>query len=79
MTRTQLSFDREMLRQARKRAQEGGISLAEYVRRLVAEDLGDRPAATDPSAIFDLGSSTASDVSQHKDAMLAEALSLKIR
>ena len=45
MTRTQLSFEREMLGEARRRAADLGISLAEYVRRLVAADLGgDRPS-----------------------------------
>lgn len=57
MTRTQLSFEREMLRDARRRADDQGISLAEYVRRLVAADLaGDEPAP-DPKAVFNLGRS----------------------
>lgn len=79
MTRTQLSFDREMLRRARKRAQERGVSLAEYVRRLVADDLGERRAAADPRRVFDLGSSGGSDVSRDKDAMVSDALSEKLR
>lgn len=73
MTRTQLSFERQMLKQARERAAELGISLAEYVRRLVAEDLGAVATPTDPSVIFDLGSSSSSDIARHKDAMLGEA------
>jgi len=79
MTRTQLSFEREMLKRARRRASTLGISLAEYVRRLVAEDLGDRPHGADPSLVFNLGSSTGSDVARHKDAMLAEALGRRAR
>lgn len=75
MTRTQLSFERETLRRARKRANESGISLAEYVRRLVAEDL-DRPdRAVDPSAVFNLGGSGGSDVAGAKDAMVGDAMS----
>jgi hypothetical protein len=73
MTRTQLSFERHMLKQARERAGKLGISLAEYVRRLVAEDLGAPAPAADPAAVFDLGSSGASDIATHKDAMLGEA------
>jgi len=73
MTRTQLSFDREMLRNARTRAGELGISLAEYVRRLVARDLGQRSRPSDPSLVFDLGGSGGSDVAAEKDAMLAKA------
>ena len=73
MTRTQLSFDREMLHRARAKAGKLGISLAEYVRRLVAEDLGDAPAATDPSIVFDLGSSGGSDIASRKDDMIGQA------
>ncbi len=73
MTRTQLSFERETLRRARKRAGELGISLAEYVRRLVAADLEGPSPEADPSAVFNLGSSAGSDVAREKDAMLAEA------
>jgi len=62
-----------MLRRARQRAEELGISLAEYVRRLVADDL-DRPTAEkDPSAVFDLGRSGGSDIAAEKEAMLGEA------
>jgi hypothetical protein len=77
MTRTQLSFEREMLRRARTRAGELGISLAEYVRRLVAEDLGGRTPASDPTLVFDLGSSGGSDIARDKDAMLSEAFAEK--
>ena len=73
MTRTQLSFERRMLKRARDRAGNLGISLAEYVRRLVAQDLEAGPEPTDPAAIFDLGSSGSSDVASNKDAMLGEA------
>ena len=75
MTRTQLSFEREMLREARDRAGELGISLAEYVRRLVAEDLKGEEPAVDPSAVFNLGSSGGSDIARDKDSMLREAFS----
>lgn len=65
----------ETLRRARKRANELGISLAEYVRRLVAEDL-DRPdRSVDPSAVFNLGGSGGSDVASSKDAMVGDAMS----
>lgn len=73
MTRTQLSFEREMLRDARERAGDLGISLAEYVRRLVAEDLGGGKPAVDPGAVFNLGSSRGSDIARRKDAMIAGA------
>jgi hypothetical protein len=75
MTRTQLSFERETLRRAQAKANRLGISLAEYVRRLVAEDLGERASTGDPTAVFNLGSSAGSDVARHKDAMVADAFS----
>ena len=79
MTRTQLSFDRETLRRARTRAGDLGISLAEYVRRLVAEDLGDRSPQGDPSLVFDLGRSGGSNVAADKDRMIAEAMGKEVR
>jgi len=76
MTRTQLSFEAEELQRARDRAGQLGISLAEYVRRLVAEDLGQSGRGVSPSAVFDLGASSGgSDIATDKDAMLAEAYS----
>ncbi len=73
MTRTQLSFEREMLHEARARAGELGISLAEYVRRLVAADLKGEVQDIDPSAVFNLGSSGGSDIARDKDAMVRRA------
>lgn len=73
MTRTQLSFEREMLRQARRRADDRGISLAEYVRRLVAADLDGDEALADPSAIFNLGRSQVSHIARQRDSMVARA------
>lgn len=73
MTRTQLSFEREMLHRAKARADELGVSLAEYVRRLVARDLGERPGFVGPEAVFGLGHSGGSDVAAEEDRMMAEA------
>lgn len=75
MTRTQLSFDAEQLQGARDRAAQLGISLAEYVRRLVAEDLGEGGRQPSPDSVFDLGASSGrSNVAANKDAMIGEAL-----
>ncbi len=68
-----------MLRRAQARAAEQGISLAEYVRRLVAHDLGERPRGVGPEAVFDLGRSGGSDVAADKDRMIAEAFSAERR
>jgi len=73
MSRTQISLDPEMQRRARQRANDMRISLAEYVRRLVARDLGRPRAAVNPALVFDIGTSGGSDVARNKDAMLAKA------
>lgn len=75
MSRTQISLDSEAHRRARKRADDLGVSLAEYVRRLVDRDLGASRKMSRPSAVFDLGSSGGSNVARNKDAMIAEAFS----
>lgn len=79
MARTQISLDPELQRRARRRASELGVSLAEYVRGLLAEDLGQRRAQADPSVVFDLGASQGGDIARDKDRMVAEAVSAERR
>ncbi len=74
VVRTQISIDSELHRRARARAAERGISLAEYVRLLLADDLAEPRASRDPSSLFDLGSSGGSDVALNKHAMIGEAV-----
>jgi hypothetical protein len=77
--RTQITLDPELHRRARQRAAEGGVSLAEYVRRLVARDL-DRPLPIgDRSVVFDLGDSGRSDVARHKDEYVSRAVAAEER
>lgn len=75
MARTQITLDPEEHRAARRRAAEQGISLAEYVRRLVHDDLtaeaGPKP---DASILFDLGDSGGSDVANHKHEYVGDAV-----
>ena len=78
-SRTQITLDPEMQRQARNRAAQLGVSFAEYIRRLVARDLREPRAVADPSTVFDLGSSGGSDVSTSKDQMVADAVSAEQR
>lgn len=74
MVRTQISLESELQRLARQRASESGISLAEYVRRVVARDLAQPETRGDITCIFDLGaSSEATDIAKDKDSMIAEA------
>lgn len=79
MTRTQITLEPEIQRRVRKRANELGVSMAEYVRRLVVRDLGGSQPAAKPAGVFDLGASGGSDIAKDKDAMLAEAFSAKRR
>lgn len=74
VARTQITLAPEYHRKARARAAELGVSLAEYLRGLVARDLaGPRRSAT-PELVFDLGTSKKSDVAKHKDDYLGEAV-----
>lgn len=74
MARTQISLDAELLKRAKARAAEQGVSLAGYVRRLVDADLGPKPSKGDISAIFDLFDSGGSDITRFKDEYIGEAL-----
>ena len=73
MSRTQVTLEPEIQRRARQRAQDLGVSLAEYVRRLVANDLGRPPMKANPRSIFDLGTSGGSNIARDKNAMIAQA------
>lgn len=78
--RTQISLPPEDHRRARARASELGISLAEYVRRLVARDLHGNREPAPVEALFALGSSSdRSDVSTRKDAYVGEAVAAAAR
>lgn len=74
MSRSQISLDPVLHRRARQRAGEQGISLAEYVRRLVAADLEGHTGGLPVDAVFDLGASPRSDVASDKDRYLGEAV-----
>ena len=73
MVRTQITLETELQRLARQRASQMGVSLAEYVRRVLAHDLARPETKADVSCIFDLGSSGGSNIARNKDSMIAEA------
>jgi hypothetical protein len=75
MARTQITLEPQTHRRARQRAAELGVSLAEYVRRLVAHDLGGHRARADVKDVFDLGRSHGANIAKDKEAMLGEAFS----
>ena len=73
--RTQVTLEPELQRRARRKAAELGISFAEYVRRVVANDLGRQPKQADVTALFDLGASDSpTDIARDKDRLIAEAV-----
>jgi hypothetical protein len=73
--RTQITMDPEMRRRARAKAAELGISFAEYVRRVIAQDLGEAKPKADISMIFDLGASKEpTDIARDKDELIGEAV-----
>ena len=60
--------------EAKRKAARQGVSLSEYIRRLVARDLGQDASSTDPSAIFGLFDSGGSRIADGKQAMISEAI-----
>lgn len=75
MMRTQISLDPEAHRRARRRAEERGVSLAEYIRRLVDADLaGPADGRASLEAVTDLGDGGPTDVAADKDQLIGEAV-----
>jgi hypothetical protein len=73
--RTQVTLDPEMRRRAHAKAAELGISFAEYVRRLVANDLGEQKPKADVSLIFNLiDEGPPTNIARDKDKMIGEAV-----
>ena len=74
LSRTQVTLDVEMQRRARRRANDLGISLAEYLRRLLSRDLAhSENSRANVERVFDLGKSGNSDIARNKDHMIASA------
>ena len=73
--RMQITMDPDMQRRAQAKAAELGISFAEYIRRLVAGDLGERKPKADISVMFDLvDEGPATDIARDKDKLVGEAV-----
>lgn len=76
--RTIVSLERAQLRALKARARAQGVSVAEFMRRLVAERLGSEGAAAAPASAYErivaLGSSGQRDVADRHDARLAEVV-----
>jgi hypothetical protein len=73
--RTQVTIDPELQQRAHARAAELGISFAEYIRRLVAHDLGEPKRKIDISVVFDLvDEGPVTNIARDKDNMIGEAV-----
>jgi|ERR1051325_960521 GH24 family phage-related lysozyme (muramidase) len=73
--RTQITLDPETQRRAQAKAAELGVSFAEYVRRLLAQDLRQPKRKASIAMTFDLGASEApTDVARNKHSMIDEAV-----
>jgi hypothetical protein len=73
--RTQITMDPETQRRAQAKAAELGISFAEYVRRLVANDLGTPQRKADITSLFGLiDEGPPTDIARDKDKMIGEAV-----
>jgi hypothetical protein len=73
--RSQITLDPELQRRAHEKAAELGISFAEYMRRLVAQDLGPAKPKVDVSIVFDLiDEGPATNIARDKDRMIGEAV-----
>jgi hypothetical protein len=73
--RTQITIDPELQDLAHAKASELGISFAEYVRRLLAQDLASARRKVHVSAVFDLvDEGPPTNIARDKDKMVAEAV-----
>ena len=81
--RNQIILDEETQRRAEERSAELGISVADYMRRLLVEDLGkqtsqpvaDAPPKPDISIFFDLVTDgPPTNIARDKDKMVGEAV-----
>jgi hypothetical protein len=73
--RAQIAIDREMQKRAQAKAAALGISFAEYVRRLLTQDLSKAPREVDISAVFDLvDEGPQTNIARDKDKMVGEAV-----
>lgn len=71
--RTQIALEAEQHAGVKRKAAELGISMAEYIRRLIERDLSMPETQGDISAIFGLGNSGGSDIAAEGKSAIEEA------
>jgi hypothetical protein len=68
--RTQIALSHEQHARVKQKAAALGITMAEYMRRLVDSDLGSTDTLADPTSIIGIGRSGGSDIAREgKDAV----------
>lgn len=72
--RTQIALDPEQHARVKEKAASLGITMAEYIRRLVDDDLAGVEPAASPSAIIGIGGSGGSDIAREGKRAVADAV-----
>ena len=75
--RTQIALEAEQHALVKRKAADLGISMAEYIRRLVERDLEQAGLSSDISAIFGIGDSGDSDIAVDRKRATAEAIAAR--
>ena len=75
--RTQIDLESEQHALIKRKAADLGISMAEYIRRLVERDLAHAGPSSDISAIFGIGDSGGSDIAVDRKEATAEAIAAR--
>ncbi|MFN2463903.1 MAG: CopG family transcriptional regulator [Candidatus Dormibacteria bacterium] len=78
MSRFQVTLLPEELQRAKRKAGASGVSLGEYIRRLIARDLARPRSAVVRAAVMALGDSGGADVATAKDRYVGEAVASRI-
>ena len=75
--RTQIALEPEQHALVKRKAADLGISMAEYIRRLVERDLRQAGPRADISDIFGLGDSGGSDIAVDRKRATAESIAAR--
>ena len=75
--RTQIDLESEQHALVKRKAADLGISMAEYIRRLVERDLNQSDSSAEISAIFGIADSGGSDIAVDRKQATAEAIAAR--
>ena len=76
--RTQIDLESEQHALVKRKAADLGISMAEYIRRLVEHDLAQTGQNSDISDIFGIGDSGGSNIAVDRKGATAEAIAAQV-